>query len=134
MQAGVDVGSQGHGQMNKSSFILALLALPLVAEAEVFAACDLGSGPTLRVEVIREAPIADTQVYLLRQNGKATPIFSDVDSSRGASVSAVCVGRMNRALVLSGEFTANAVQGFVLSYTPANKKVARLDFCGEESP
>lgn len=88
----------------------------------------------MRVEVIREAPIADTHVYLLRQNGKATPIFSDVDSSRGASVSAACVGRTNRALVLSGEFTANAVQGFVLTYTPASKKVARLDFAEKSRP
>jgi hypothetical protein len=122
--------------MNKSSLILALLAFPLVAkaEAEVFAACDLGGDPTSRVEVIREAPVADTYVYLLRQNGKATPIFSDVDSSRGASVSAVCVGRTNRALVLSGEFTANAVQGFVLTYRPANQKVGRLDFAEKSRP
>lgn len=120
--------------MNKSSLILALLALPFVAEAEVFATCDLGGGPTMRVEIIREAPLAATQVYLLRWNGKATPIFSDVDSSRGASVSAACVGRKNRALVLSGEFTANAVQGFVLTYKPANQKVARLDFAEKSRP
>lgn len=122
--------------MNKSSLVLALLASPLLAkaEAEVFAACDLGGGPTSRVEVLRESPIADTHVYLLRQNGKATPIFSDVDSSRGASASAVCVGRTNHALVLSGQFTANAVQDFVLTYKPANQKVDRLDFAEKSRP
>jgi hypothetical protein len=120
--------------MNKSSVFLALLVLSFMASAEVVTACDVGSGPTMRVEVIREAPIADTHVYLLRQNGEATPIFSDVDSSRGASVRAACVGRKNRALVLSGEFAANAVQGFVLTYDPADRKVGRLDFAEKSRP
>lgn len=122
--------------MNRSDLVLALLAFSSMAqpEAEGFAACDLGGNPKTRVEVLREAPIADTYVYLLRQNGKATPIFFDVDNSRGAAVTAVCVGRANRALVLSGEFTANAVQGFVLTYKPANRKVGRLDFAEKSRP
>lgn len=120
--------------MNKLCVFFAVLAFPLVVEAEVVTSCDIGGGPTVRVEVIREAPIADTHVYLLRQNGHATPIFSDLDSSRGTSVSAACVGQKNRALVLSGEFTANAVQGFVLTYKPANQKVTRLDFAEKSRP
>jgi hypothetical protein len=69
--------------MNKPSVFLALLAIPFTATAEVVIACDIGVGPTMRVEVIREAPIADTHVYFLRQNGKATPIFSDAESREG---------------------------------------------------
>ena len=49
-------------------------------------------------------------------------------------MSAVCVGRTNRVLVLSGEFTANAVQGFVLTYKPANRKVGRLNFAEKSRP
>jgi hypothetical protein len=120
--------------MNKCSVLLALLATPFTATAEVVIACDIGVGTTMRVEVIREAPIADTHVYLLRQNGKATPIFSDAVSSRGAAVRAACVGKKNRALVLSGEFAANAVQGVVLTYKPGNRKFGRLDFAEKNRP
>jgi hypothetical protein len=114
--------------MNKPAVFLALLAIPFTAAAEVVIACDIGAGPTMRVEVIREAPLADTYVYLLRQNGKATPVFSHAVSSRGTSVRAACVGKKHRALFLSGEFGANAVQGFVLTCKPGRRKVGRLDF------
>lgn len=120
--------------MNTIVVLLGLLAFPLLAEADVVIACDVGSGPRMRVEVIREAPVADTYVYLLRQNGKSTPVFSDIEGSRGAAVSAVCVGRKNRALVFSGEFTANAVQGFVVTYKPQNQKIGRLDFAEKSRP
>lgn len=120
--------------MNTIVVFLGLLAFPLMAAGEVVIACDVGSGPRVLVEVIRGAPIADTYVYLLRENGKSTPVFSAIDGSRGTAVSAVCVGRKNRALVFSGEFTANAVQGFVLTFNSQNQKVGRLDFAEKSRP
>jgi hypothetical protein len=120
--------------MNKICAFLVLLVFPFVVAAEVVTACDVGAGPKMRVEIIRETPIADTYIYLLRQNGKATPIFSDLDNSRGTSVHTACVGRKNRALVLSGEFAANAVQGFVLTASPEGRKLGRLDFAEKVRP
>lgn len=120
--------------MNTLIVFFCLLASPLVAASEVVTACDVGGGPRMRLEVLRETPIADTHVYSLRQQGKSTPVFSDIDGSRGASVSAVCVGRKQRALVFSGEFTANAVQGFVLTFKPKTQKVGRLDFAEKSRP
>jgi hypothetical protein len=120
--------------MTKIRAILALLACPFTVAAEVVKACDVGPGPKIKVEIIREAPSVDTYIYLLRQNGNATPIFSDVENSRGASVQVACVGRKNRVLVLSGEFAANAVQGIVLTSTPDGGKLGRLDFAEKIRP
>ncbi len=96
----------------------------------VVTGCEVGGGISMRLEVHRESPIADTHVHSLRQMGKSTPVFSDIDGVRGASVRVVCVGRKHRALVLSGEFTANAAQGCVLTFKPHTQKVGRLDFAG----
>jgi hypothetical protein len=96
--------------------------------ADVVVRCDLG-GPAERVvEVVRDAPIGSTHVYYLRQNGKRTPFFSTPEQSRGDVVSAACVGRHRRALIVSGEFTANALQGFVMVGTE------RIDFAEKVYP
>jgi hypothetical protein len=120
--------------MIKTCMLFALVGASCAAGAEVVIACDVGSGPTTRVEVVREAPIADTHIYLLRQKGKVAPIFSDAENSRGFSVRAACVGKNIHALVLSGEFTANAVQGFVLTYIPSFGPPGRLDFAEKTRP
>jgi hypothetical protein len=120
--------------MMKTIAFVAWMGVPCVAAAEIVVACDIGSGPTTRVEVIREAPIADTHIYLLRQNGKVTPVFSDAEDSRGAAVRVACVGTKIHALVLSGEFAANAVQGFVLTYEPSVGESGRLDFAEKRRP
>jgi hypothetical protein len=70
----------------------------------------------------------------VRQNGKKQLFFGDKDNSRGASVEIACVGRTSRALVVTGEFTANFLQGFVLSLNPKNGKVERLDFAEKNRP
>lgn len=112
----------------------ALLSTLCVAHAERFLSCDIGPGPTIRIELVRDLPVADTWIYSMRQNGVTTPLFIDVDSSRGASVDAVCVGKKNRALVFSGEFAANARQGFVLTYRPGRHAPGRLDFAEKGHP
>jgi hypothetical protein len=112
----------------------ALLSASCIGRAEKLLACDVGPGPTIRVEVIRDLPIADTWMYSLRQNGVTTLLFIDADSSRGSSVDAACVGKKNHALVLSGEFAANARQGFVLTYRPGRDAPGRLDFAEKGSP
>jgi hypothetical protein len=111
-----------------------LLAHAFTAAAEVVTTCDVGSKTSSRVEAIRDSRIADTYVYYLRQNGRMRPFFGDKDSSRGSSVDVACVGRNARALVVTGEFTANFLQGFVLSRNPKNGGVERLDFAEKNRP
>jgi hypothetical protein len=62
------------------------------------------------------------------------PFFEDKDSSRGESVRIACVGLRTRALVVTGEFTANFLQGFVLSRNPISGVVERLDFAERRRP
>jgi hypothetical protein len=120
--------------MKTTLLFAALMSAPFLACAENLLTCNVGPGPTIHVEVIREAPVADTWIYFLRQNGATTPLFVDVDSSRGSSVDAACVGKKNHALVLSGEFAANARQGFVLTYRPGRDAPGRLDFAEKGRP
>jgi hypothetical protein len=120
--------------MIKISMLFALFGVSCAARAEVVKACDVGSGPTIRVEVVREAPIADTHIYLIRHDGKVSPIFADAENSRGFSVRVDCVGRKIHALVLSGEFTSNSVQGFVMTYDPSFGTPGRLNFAEKTRP
>ena len=102
--------------------------------ADLVKTCDVGSKAGRRVDVVRDSKIADTYVYYLRQNGSTRPFFEDKESSRGAFVHIACVGSPIRALVVSGEFTANFLQGFVLSRNPANGVIERLDFAEKSRP
>jgi hypothetical protein len=49
-------------------------------------------------------------------------------------VRVACVGKDIHALVFSGEFTSNAVQGFVLTYAPSLGARGRLDFAEKTRP
>jgi len=120
----------------KSSILLlcCLFAHAVSAAAEVVKTCDVGSKAGTRVDAIRDSKIADTYVYYLRQNGSTHPFFEDKDSSRGSSVQIDCVGSHARALVVTGEFTANFLQGFVLSRNPASGVIERLDFAEKNRP
>lgn len=113
---------------------LVFLSVSYAAKAGVVTVCNVGSGKTTRVEVVREAPIADTYIYFLRERGKSTPIFGDRESSRGAFVKISCVGSKMRSLVLSGEFGANALQGFAITYRPEYRQLGRLDFAEKSRP
>lgn len=120
--------------MKKHLLFAALSIASCTGMAEIIATCDVGPGPTLRVQVVREMPIADTWIYSLRQKGKTTPLFSDADTSRGSLVEVTCVGKKNHALVVSGEFAANSRQGFVLTYRPGRSAPGRLDFAEKGTP
>ncbi|TFW29885.1 hypothetical protein [Massilia horti] len=121
--------------MKSSPFLLFCLFLPaFTAAAELVTTCDIGGKISSRVDAIRDSRIADTYVYYLRQNGSVRPFFGDKDSSRGSSVQIACVGRKTRALVVTGEFTANFLQGFVLTRNPKSGVVERLDFAEKSRP
>jgi hypothetical protein len=120
----------------KSSFLFlfCLFAHAFTAAAELVTTCDIGGKTSSRVDAIRDSRIADTYVYYLRQNGTQRPFFGDTDSSRGSSVQIACVGSKERAFVVTGEFTANFLQGFVLSRNPISGVVERLDFAEKGRP
>lgn len=111
------------------SFLLAFAASTSHAD-ELVKACDVGT----RLELVRDAKIAATHIYYLRQGGERSPVFGAPDKSRGSDVVAACVGKRIRALVVSGEFTANAVQGFVITQRPGSDAPERLDFAEKRRP
>lgn len=49
-------------------------------------------------------------------------------------VNAQCVGKTQRALIVSGEFTANALQGFAITYFADSDRPDRLDFAEKNRP
>lgn len=102
--------------------------------AEAVQVCKLGAKASSRVELIRDDPVASTHIYYLQYAGQRTPLFGTKALSRGADVAAQCVGTRQRALILSGEFTANALQGVALTNNPRTHKIARLDFAEKDRP
>jgi hypothetical protein len=102
--------------------------------AELIVTCGVGPEPMQKVGVVRDSRIASTYIYYLRQGGTNTPFFVQPDQSRGDSVLVQCVGKKRRTLVVSGEFSANALQGFVISSVAGTNKIDRLDFAEKSRP
>lgn len=103
--------------------------------AELVNICHIGAEKKQRVEVLREAQIGTTYIYSIRHGGAVTPFFSTPVQSRGDPVSIQCVGKTAQALIVWGEFTANALQGFVLvSAKNDGASLARLDFAEKVPP
>ena len=106
----------------------------LVAAADLVKVCDVGVAKRQRVEVLREEQIGSTYVYSIRHGGIVTPFFGDSEQSRGDPVSIVCVGKSTQALIVWGEFTANALQGFVLLSPAKGNSLERVDFAEKVPP
>ncbi|MYN44033.1 hypothetical protein GTP23_02995 [Pseudoduganella sp. FT93W] len=102
--------------------------------AELVKVCDVGVAKRQRVEVLREARIGDSYIYSIRHARTVTPFFGGPEQSRGEPVSIRCVGKFARALIVWGEFTANALQGFVLISPKDGASLARLDFAEKVPP
>lgn len=114
-----------------------LLLLPLSANAENFNPvenCTLGTAPSTQIEVVNAQLIADSAIYYLQQQQKQTPVFASAEMSRGAAMSIQCAGREEKALVLSGEFSSNYLQGFALRYNSASHEWERIDFAERNRP
>lgn len=119
------------------SISMLLILLPLSASAENLKAvenCLLGTGPNTQVAVLSAQPIADSAIYYLQQQQELSPVFASGEMSRGAAVSIQCAGREEKALVVSGEFSANYLQGFALRYNSATQELERIDFAERNRP
>lgn len=120
--------------MKKIFCVIAICSATSVPASELVLTCKLGPRPSQSVAVVRDLKIASTHVYYL-QHGKArTPFFGSVDNSRGSFVHARCVGKKQRALIVSGEFTANALQGFAITNFIDSDRPERLDFAEKNRP
>lgn len=124
----------GYGGMKRYLLLFLSLSAGFADADELIASCEIGGSAGTPVEVVRGARIANTYIYYLRQHGKQKPFFRRKDSSRGEAVQVSCVGKKARALVVTGEFNANALQGFVLSWNPELGRIERLDFAEKSRP
>jgi len=102
--------------------------------AELVTKCDLGGSPSQKISVVRDSKIATTYVYYLREGKLRTPFLGDRDRSRGSDYQVECAGKKSRALIVSGEFTANALQGFAVTKFSGAEGMERLDFAEKSRP
>lgn len=116
--------------MRSAIYFLFALTSSTSFAAELVKSCD-AEAP---LAIVRDSKIADTHIYYLQQGDKRRPVFGDPDQSRGSDVVAECVGKNTRALAVSGEFTANALQGFVITRPPGSSTLERLDFAEKSRP
>lgn len=116
---------------------VSFLLLPLSANAENFnpvEQCTLGTVPSTQIEVVNAQPIADSAIYYLQHKQRPSPVFASAELSRGAAMSIQCAGREEKALVVSGEFSANYLQGFAIRYNSASHELERIDFAERNRP
>ncbi len=101
---------------------------------ELVKTCRLGAQSDRNIAIVRDSKIADTHIYYLRRGANRTPFFNDENQSRGSSVRVECVGKGTRALLVSGEFTANFLQGFVVNFASGASSPERWDFAEKSRP
>lgn len=104
--------------------------------AELIATCALGVDRNHTLALLRDHPIDRTAVYYLSKDG-ATPVRlyeGDEDQSRGEDVEIACVGDKERALVISGEFTSNYLQGVAFRYNTNARRWERINFAERSRP
>jgi hypothetical protein len=113
---------------------LCMFFVSICSAEELVKTCRLGTQPDRNIAIVRDSKIADTHIYYLRRGADRTPFFNDAYQSRGSSVRVECVGKRTRALLVSGEFTANSLQGFVINFTAGSSSPERLDFAEKNRP
>jgi hypothetical protein len=120
--------------MKKIFCVIAMCSATSAPAAELVLTCKLGPRPSQSVAVVRDLKIASTHVYYLQHGKVRTPFFGSLDNSRGSFVHVQCVGAKQRALIVSGEFTANALQGFAITHFPESDRPERLEFAEKNRP
>lgn len=102
------------------------------AREHVVTSCPLGN---TRMQLLRSQPIYDSYQYAIRTaKAASTPIFGDEEYSRGSSVVGLCLGQKHRILILSGEFTANAMEGVAYFHEKRVNRLASLRFSERTRP
>jgi len=126
----------------KVAAFIAALCIGCVADSqsaigrEVVKRCELGSGQSHTLALLRDHPIDSTAVFYLSK-GNAAPVLlyaGDEDQSRGDEIQVACIGSKERAFVISGEFTSNYLQGVAIRYNTTAGRWERVDFAERERP
>ena len=134
--------------MMRSWRLPALTLLPCLAwghSNSQDAPCLLGRYGTHAVAVLRSHPIADTQHYELRIGYDQPVALFDTaltansddtgfDAARGSDVQIACIGAPEKVLVISGEFTANFLQGIAIRFNTTMHRWERIDFAERTRP
>jgi len=97
--------------------------------------CEL-AGISHQIELLRGSPIADSLLYKLRYDANTFLLFKDSESSRGSDVEWRCVKspQGTGVFVISGEFTANFLQGAAFYFNPQTRHMERVDFAERNRP
>lgn len=122
---------------------LLLGLLPLLLTAHTWAAapaqtlvdCAL-AGPSQRLALLATPSFVDSSIYRLRHGPTTWLLYDSQDDSLGMNVQWQCVatGANTRLLVLSGEFSANYLQGAAFYWDPQSNQVQRIDFAERNRP
>ncbi|QZD68489.1 MULTISPECIES: hypothetical protein [unclassified Pseudomonas] len=121
-----------------TGLIIGLVSLQVSAAELKFSTvtrCDLSSAESA-VSLLSGHPILDSHVYKIRQSQKTNYLYEDSDASRGSNVHWQCVNLTKdvNALVISGEFTSNYLQGALFYFDGDSAQVERLNFAERNRP
>jgi hypothetical protein len=118
------------------SLLCLVAASPAAHGMETVAHCTLGRDRGHMVALSRDHAIDTTAVYYLSKDGGAPVRLypGDADQSRGDDIHAACVGSKERALVVSGEFRSNYLQGVAIRYNDAAKRWEQVSFAERTRP
>lgn len=97
--------------------------------------CEL-AGPEHTISLLRSSPIEDSYVYKIRYDKKTRFMYDDSNESRGSEVQWQCTSsdQYLNALVISGEFTSNFIQGVLFYFDSGDGKIERIDFAERNRP
>lgn len=115
-------------------FCLVVLTNSIYA-SEIVKTCLLNSASKTTVELRRDSKIDDSFIYYWRKNDEGQNfLFEDKDLSRGSEVRSYCVISELRALIISGEFSSNYLQGIVFTYNFKTHNIDKFRFAEKSRP
>ncbi|WP_223484962.1 hypothetical protein [Pseudomonas sp. A-RE-19] len=97
--------------------------------------CEL-AGPNHTASLLRSSSIEDSYVYKIRHDKQTRFMYDDSTESRGSEVQWQCTSgeQYLNALVISGEFTSNFIQGVLFYFDSGDGKIERIDFAERNRP
>ncbi|WPN55493.1 hypothetical protein [Pseudomonas sp. P9_31] len=97
--------------------------------------CEL-AGPNHTASLLRSSPIEDSYVYKIRHDKQTRFMYDESTESRGSEVQWQCTSgeQYLNALVISGEFTSNFIQGVLFYFDSGDGKIERIDFAERNRP
>jgi hypothetical protein len=103
---------------------------------EVVTICPLGKNGSHELRLLRGHWIDTSAIYYVSEDGRAPKRIypGEENQSRGDSVRALCIGKKERVLLVTGEFSSNYLQGVAIRYNTQVQRTERIDFAERERP